>query len=106
QIGEVELIYVLDSPELAESFLAKATELFELYRLPLRCVTMRESGGMAAAMNVGVKLARGRRVVLMHSDVVPAGGGWIGEMASFLDAQPDAGAVGATLIYHDESIQH
>jgi GT2 family glycosyltransferase len=102
----VELIYVLDSPELADEFRAKAAELVQLYGLSLRCVTMKRSSGQAGATNVGVNVARGRRVVLMHGDAVPRSGGWIGEMSAFLDARADVAAVGAALIYHDESIQH
>jgi GT2 family glycosyltransferase len=103
---EVELLYVLDSPELAGAFRAKAAELVDLYGLPLRCVTMKNSSGQAGAVNVGVRLARGQRVVLMHSDVVPKSGGWFGELATTLDVNKDAAIVGATLVYHDESIQH
>ena len=106
QAREVEILYVLDSPQLAAELRDRAAGLVDLFGLPLRCVTMKESSGQAGATNVGVKLARGRRVVLMHSDVVPIAAGWIGEMSGFLDANPTAAAVGATLVYHDESIQH
>jgi GT2 family glycosyltransferase len=59
------------------------------------------NSGFAAACAGGVSLARAEKVVIMHSDVVPAASGWLAEMAKAGD-----GPVGATLLYQDDSIQH
>ena len=103
-LRDVELICVLDSPELANEMRGKGQQLHELYHLPVMLMLLRENRGFATACNVGANAARGRRIVFMHSDVVPKSHGWLTPMSDAL--RDDVGVVGATLLYHDESIQH
>jgi GT2 family glycosyltransferase len=103
-LRDVELIYVLDSPELADEIERNAQQLHDLYHLAPRLMLMHENRGFACACNVAANVARGRRVVFMHSDVVPTSRGWLAAMSSVF--RDDVAAVGATLLYHDESIQH
>jgi O-antigen biosynthesis protein len=106
ELADAELIYVLDSPEFAEPFLADAARLFELYRVPFRIATLSRNGGFAVANNRGVSLADGRLLLLLNSDVLPAGPGWLGQLARFHDATPRIGALGPKLLFEDDSLQH
>ena len=54
----------------------------------------------------GPALARGRLLLLLNSDVLPDRPGWLEQMVSFYDAQPDIGALGPKLLFEDDSIQH
>lgn len=103
---KIELIYVLDSPELAEALRAVAPALFELYGVAFRTVILRNNMGFAGANAQGVSEARGRLLLLLNSDVLPARSGWLKAMVDFHDRTPKLGAVGPKLLYEDESIQH
>jgi O-antigen biosynthesis protein len=106
ELAQAELIYVLDSPERAEELNRLAAPLHELYGLPFKVLTLNRNGGYAVANNLGASRARGRLLLLLNSDVLPARKGWLGQMAAFHDATPDIGALGPKLVYEDESIQH
>jgi GT2 family glycosyltransferase len=106
EVSGADLIYVLDSPELAESTLADAARLFELYRVPFRIATLSRNGGFAVANNQGASLASGRLLLLLNSDVLPATPGWLGRMASFHDSTARIGALGPKLLFEDDSLQH
>jgi GT2 family glycosyltransferase len=106
EVRQAELIYVLDSPELATSLAAAASQLFQLYRVPLSVVTLKCNAGFSAVNNVGASLARGRLLVLLNSDVLPDKPGWLGKMRAFYDSTPGIGALGPKLLYEDDSLQH
>ena len=106
ELSEAELIYVLDSPELSTPTLAEAARLFELYRVPFQLATLSRNGGFAVANNRGASLADGRLLLLLNSDVLPAGAGWLGQLASLHDATPRIGALGPKLLFEDDSLQH
>jgi O-antigen biosynthesis protein len=106
EIQVEELIYVLDSPELKTAFADSARQLARLYRMPFRVVTMARNAGFGAATNAGASLARGRLLLLLNSDVLPAEPGWLEKMREFYDSTPDIGALGAKLLYEDDSLQH
>jgi GT2 family glycosyltransferase len=57
------------------------------------------------ANNMGVKQARGPYLVFMNNDIEILTPDWIQEMLYYAD-QPDVGAVGALLLYPDETVQH
>jgi GT2 family glycosyltransferase len=101
-----ELIYVLDSPELAAEFLPRVSELHDLYRMPFRLAILTRNGGFAIASNRGAGYARGRLLLLLDSDVLPARPGWLAELAAAYDELPKAGAVAPKLLFDDGSIQH
>jgi GT2 family glycosyltransferase len=105
-MAEAELIYVLDSPELAAELLPRVAELHQLYRVPFRFATLSRNGGFAVATNAGASLARGRRLLLLNSDVLPDRPGWLAELTAAHEALPQAGAVAPKLLYDDGSIQH
>jgi GT2 family glycosyltransferase len=105
-LAGADLVYVLDSPEMAAELAANAAALHRLYGVPFRTVVLRRNLGFADANNAGVSVARGRLLLLLNSDVIPDRPGWLSTMADFLDATPAAGAVGPKLVYEDGSIQH
>jgi GT2 family glycosyltransferase len=106
EMREVDLIYVLDSPEQADDLAISAPQLHEMYRVPFRVVTLDRNGGFSAANNLGVSAAFGRLILLLNSDVLPDRPGWLGTMRSFFDQTPDIGALGPKLLYEDDSLQH
>jgi GT2 family glycosyltransferase len=106
EIAQADLIYVLDSPGAADYLARVAPALQELHAVPFRVATLNRNGGFAIANNLGSELARGDVLLLLNSDVMPDEPGWLGTMAAFHAATPDVGAVGAKLLFEDESIQH
>ena len=103
---EVDLVYVLDSPELAEQAVRLAEGLSRMYDVPFRLVLLRRNLGFADANNVGARSARGRLLLLLNSDVLPDRPGWLAALVEAHDRLPDVGAVGAKLLYEDDSLQH
>ena len=51
-------------------------------------VRLNRNAGYAAANNLAASHARGRLLLLLNSDVLPAGPGWLGTMRDFYDATP------------------
>src|SRR4030095_15612959 len=103
---ETDLIYVLDSPQQAEELLSYAADLHPIYRIPFRVAVLNRNAGFAAANNAGAALPSGRLLLLLNSDVLPERPGWLGRMRTFYDATAKIGALGAKLLYEDDSIQH
>lgn len=101
-----DLVYVLDSPEEAPRLRRFARHLHELYGVPFRLAVLSENGGYSTANNLGASLARGRKLLLLNSDVLPARPGWLSRMTAFYDADPQIGALAPKLLYEDDSIQH
>jgi GT2 family glycosyltransferase len=62
------------------------------------------NGGFIAACNDGASLARGDVLVFLNNDTVPQPG-WLDALLQTFDAHPDAGLVGAQLVYPDGRLQ-
>jgi O-antigen biosynthesis protein len=105
-LADAELIYVLDSTEQTEDLAKQARELFALYGMPFRVVNLSSGAGFAGANNHGIEVSRGKRLLLLNSDVIPDRPGWIGAMNDFYDGQKGIGALGPKLLYEDDSLQH
>jgi GT2 family glycosyltransferase len=106
QMRSAEIIYLLDSPELAESLHESAGPLYELYKIPFKLAALRSHSGYAAVNNLGAGVARGRLLLLLNSDVLPKSPGWLGQMIQFFDSKPTIGALGIKLLFEDETLQH
>lgn len=59
----------------------------------------------AALNNLAVRHARGELICLLNNDVTPISPGWLRQMVGH-GLRPEIGAVGAMLLYPDDSIQH
>jgi GT2 family glycosyltransferase len=106
EIAAADLIYVLDSPELAEPLERLAPEVHALTGVPFRVVTLARNAGFSGANNAGAAFARGGKLLLLNSDVLPDRPGWLGTMSGFFDATPGIGALAPKLLYEDDSLQH
>jgi O-antigen biosynthesis protein len=83
-----------------------AEGLFRLYRLPFKVIILSENAGFSIANNVAASHARGRLLLLLNSDVLPAEAGWLLKLTEFYHALERPGALGPKLIYEDNSLQH
>ena len=63
-----------------------------------------ENLGFARANNQGIRMGRGRYLMLLNPDAVIDGGG-ISGMVRFMDDYPNAGAAGPRLVYPDGDLQ-
>lgn len=70
----------------------------------LRVHARAENGGFIKACNDGASLARGEVLVFLNNDTVPQPG-WLDALLETFDAHPDAGLVGAKLLYPDGRLQ-
>jgi O-antigen biosynthesis protein len=105
-LADAELIYVLDSTEQTEDLAKQSRELFALYGTPFSVVNLSAGAGFAAANRRGIEAARGKRLLLLNSDVIPDRPGWLQAMNDFYDVQTRIGALGPKLLYEDDSLQH
>ncbi len=104
--GRAEVIFVLDSPEQRAALEHLLLGLHGLYALPVTLVVMSANFGYSAANNAAAAMARSDRLLFLNSDVIPDRPGWMTILAEALDAHPGVGAVGAKLLFEDESLQH
>jgi len=72
---------------------------------PVRVVHYREPFNFATMVNYGVRQATGDLVVLLNNDTRVISPDWLNEMAALAE-RPAIGAVGAKLLYPDNSVQH
>ena len=106
-MGECEVVYVLDSPWQEPEARELLREYAHLYQLPVKLIVMNRNSGYAAASNTGANASRGEFIVLLNSDVFPAGKGWTQRMADFYAAKKKTvGALAPKLLYEDDSLQH
>lgn len=101
-----DLVYVLDSPEQRGALVQMLRGFHTSYGMPFRLLVMPGNCGYAAACNAGARQGSAALLLLLNSDVVPAGRGWFGRLRAGLEADPMAAAAGAKLLYDDDSLQH
>jgi len=101
-----EIVYVLDSPWREDDFVTRASRWFDAHQMPFRLAVLERRSGFARTCNAGAKVATGADLLLMHSDVLPAGAGWLTALHRFQRKTIDAGAIGARLLAPDGAVQH
>jgi GT2 family glycosyltransferase len=104
--ARAELLYVLDSVEQKDELALQARALFALYGVPFKVLNLSAGAGYAGANAHGVAASRAKRLLLLNSDVIPDRPGWLSAMCDFYDATDGIGALGAKLLYEDDSLQH
>ncbi|OCP03373.1 MULTISPECIES: glycosyltransferase family 2 protein [unclassified Ensifer] len=104
--ANAEIIYVLDSPEIHDETEHLLGGFHLLHGLSMKLVVMNRNGGYARACNAGARFARGQVVVMLNSDVVPCGPGWLETLALSVLRQKSIGAIGPKLLFEDGSLQH
>jgi O-antigen biosynthesis protein len=104
--AKAEIIFVLDSPELASHLEELSAHLHALYGVPMRIVFLTRNGGYGQANNLGIEHARAPFVLLLNSDVFPERPGWLEQMIEFHGSRPRIGALGPKLLYEDGALQH
>ena len=102
---KVELIYVIDDPDIRTAVLSEADQLFRLYNLPFKVISSLRNRGFSGANNLGADHASGTYLMFLNSDVIPIAPGWIERMLGVFN-QEDIGAVGAQLMFPDGGVQH
>lgn len=106
EMRDAELIYSLDSPEQAEELALILRGLYQIYALPMRLLVQRVNLGFAPNCNAAAALARGKNLLFLNSDVIPAEAGWMGKLHAALAAEREAGVAGPKLLFADDSLQH
>lgn len=103
--AEMEVIYVLDSPEQDAVLRVQLEGLVLTYGLPVTVVVHERNLGYAPAINSGLRYACGRNLVLMNSDVIPLTVDWLGALSRGMKRHR-AALVGPKLLFDDDSLQH
>ncbi len=106
EFSQIELIYVLDAPELETELDTMIASMSRIYQRSITLAIMQENSGFAGATNAGCGVARGKHLLLLNSDVIPDQPGWCSKLWNVLEKDEKVGAVGARLLYEDGSLQH
>lgn len=80
-------------------------ELLAGYGEAIRSVRLEENAGFARACNEGAAHSQGELLVFLNNDVEP-GAGWLEALRRHAEANPEAAAVGAKLLYPNGTVQH
>lgn len=105
-LEDVELIYVLDDPTIEQPLMGLCEDVSKLYSVPFKVVSCGRNLGFSGANNFGVSQAKGEKLLLLNSDVIPSDTGWLDRMLAVYDSTENIGAMGVKLVYEDETIQH
>ena len=100
------MIYVLDSPEQREELEHMLRGCHGINHMPVTLVVQPSNYGYGSACNAGAAEARAPVLLLLNSDVVPAGPGWLQPLLATLAAAPHLAAVGPKLLFANNSLQH
>lgn len=96
--SRLDLLYVLDAPEKADEVHEVARNLYQLYRMPFRVLTLRQPVGSALAQDFGASHAKGRLLVLMNPTILPGKAGWVRDLTEFYDSTSGIGALGPKIL--------
>jgi GT2 family glycosyltransferase len=96
----IEEIIVVDDASPDET-----SDVLEEFGDRIHVVTHRENLGFARSSNDGVAAARSNILVFLNNDTVPRPG-WLEALMGYARAHPEAGIVGAKLLYPDGGVQH
>ena len=106
EFRNVEVIFVVDDPEISRMVNITAFGVYQIFKFPFKVVYSDFNRGFSGANNLGVSHARGEKLLLLNSDILPSRTGWLSELNTQHSATADCGILGATLIYEDDTVQH
>lgn len=104
--SRVEVLYVLDDPDLEEGFARFAPRVQSLFGIGFKWITAGDNRGYSGANNLGASAARGETLIFANSDVFPRHPGWASSLAERLSADHTLGLVAPRLLFGDGTIQH
>jgi hypothetical protein len=107
-IEDYEIVYVSNSPEIAETLLTEVRTSHVIYGLNQSVVLLSGNAGFGAANNAGITGALGRRVLIVNPDVFPRQLDWAARHSALCDELPAAQTrlFGVPLYYDDGSLMH
>ena len=107
-IADYEFIYVLNSPELAETVLREARAASLVYGLAITVVILHDNAGFGAANNAAEKVARSGRILIVNPDVFPRDRDWAAKHTLLISGAParQTRLFGVPLYYDDGSLMH
>jgi GT2 family glycosyltransferase len=107
-IEDYELVYVSNSPEIAETLLTEARTSQVIYGLNQSVVLLSGNAGFGAANNAGITAALGRRVLVVNPDVFPRQLDWAARHSALCAELPavQTRLFGVPLYYDDGSLMH
>jgi GT2 family glycosyltransferase len=105
---DYELVYVSNSPEMAERLLKEAKAAQQVYGLPQTLVLLPGNAGFGAANNAAVNHARSNRVLIVNPDVFPRDREWARKHSYAVATLPanQTRLFGVPLYYDDGSLMH
>ena len=105
---EYEMIYVSNSPEMAEQLTKDIKTGTLLYGLTQTLVLLPGNAGFGAANNVAVNHASSNRIMIVNPDVFPHDQDWARKHTQIITSLPKSQTdiFGATLYYDDGSLMH
>jgi len=106
--ADAEIIYVLDDPRLWNEAERLAQSCLVRFALPFTVVDLGAHLGYAPANNAGLAVVRAKDVCLLNADVFPRQGEGMAWLAALCEPLRErlVGAVGATLLFEDDTLQH
>jgi len=106
--GDYELIFVSNSPEMAERLLKEAAAAHHIYGLPQTIVLLPGNAGFGAANNAAVRHAQSDRVLIVNPDVFPRDPDWATKHSQIVENLPpnQTRIFGVPLYYDDGSLMH
>jgi GT2 family glycosyltransferase len=105
---DYEIIFVSNSPQIAEALLREAKLSALTYGIDQTVIILSANGGVAAANNLAATQSRSDRLMFINPDVFPRAIDWIIRHSAIIaDLAPEQTALfGAPLYYDDGSLMH
>jgi len=107
-IEDYEMVYVSNSPEMAEKLMKDMRTATQIYNLPQTLVLLPGNAGFGAANNVAVNHAVSDRILIVNPDVFPRDADWASKHTQIVTDRPKAETdlFGVPLYYDDGTLMH
>lgn len=105
---DYEIVYVSNSPEMAERLLKDASTSTLIYGIPQTLVLLPGNAGFGAANNAAAAYAESDRLLIVNPDVFPRDADWARKHAEAVSGLPkeQTALFGVPLYYDDGSLMH